>query len=78
MIGAAPVQTAATPQVREERSHAFLALFVDVLARNWRTFPADLQALLANGFEVRVVDRPGEKQIPSVMVMRLRIQELGK
>jgi len=48
-------------QLRQESSNALLALFVDVLARNWRTHLANPQAFKANGFEVRVVDRPGEK-----------------
>ena len=55
-----------------------LALFVDVLTRNWRTFPANLQALLANGLEVRVIDRPCQKQIPGVMSRRLGVQEFAE
>jgi hypothetical protein len=47
-------------------------------ARSWRTLLANPEALKANGFEVRVVDRPGEKQIPGVMIVRLRIEEFGK
>src|SRR5688500_6368599 len=77
-IGSAAARIGAAPQLRQERSHASFALLVDVLARNWRTLSANPEALKPNGFEVRVVDRPGEKQIPGVMVMRLRIQEFGK
>ena len=77
-IGTAAIRIDAGPQLGQEDSDALLALFVDVLARNWRALPANPLALKANGFEVRVVDRPGEEQIPGVMVMRLRIQELGK
>ena len=48
-----------------------MLLFVDVFTRNRRTFLANPQALLANGFEVGVIDRPREKQIPGVMGRRL-------
>ena len=53
----------AAAEIGQERGHTFLAVVVDVLARNGRTFPADPQALLANGVEVRVIYRPREKQI---------------
>lgn len=65
----------AAPQVGQESSDAFLALFVDVLTRSRRTLSANSQAFLANGFEVRVIDRPCEKQVPGVVGRRLGIQE---
>ena len=50
----------------------------DRLDQGTNGFLANPEALKANGFEVRVVDRPGEKQISGVMVVRLRTEEFGE
>jgi hypothetical protein len=53
-------------QILQESGNPLLALVIKLLAT--RNFPADSQALLANGFKVRVIDWPDQELVKVTVV----------
>ena len=65
-------------KVSEERRDPGFALFVEVRILLGLTLAANPQALQAHGLELRIVDRPGKKQIEDVMRFGLGVQHFGQ